>query len=81
MFCRAVSPSVSMTRQNGQPVTMVSAPVARASSVRSRLIRLPVFSSIHIRAPPAPQHSERALLRGISDSVTPVAPISSRGGE
>ena len=70
-----------MTRQNGQPVTMVSAPVARASSVRSRLIRFPIFSSIHIRAPPAPQHNDRAVFRGISVSVTPDASISSRGGE
>ena len=78
--CRAVSPSPIMIEQNGQDVTIVSAPVEMASSVRSRLIRLPTFSSIHIRAPPAPQQNDRAEFRGISASVAPVASISSRGG-
>ena len=55
-----------MTRQNGQPVAIFSAPVPSASSMRSRLIRLPIFSSIHIRAPPAPQQNERSACRGIS---------------
>jgi integrase len=42
---------------------------------------VPSFSSIHIRAPPAPQQNERLPCRGISVSVTPgSAPISSRGG-
>ena len=69
-----------MTRQNGQPVAIFSAPVPSASSMRSRLIRLPIFSSIHIRAPPAPQQNERSAFRGISVSATPDAPTSSRGG-
>ena len=68
-----------MTRQNGQPVAIFSAPVDRASSTRSRLIRRPIFSSIHIRAPPAPQQKERSACRGISVSVAPAAPTSARG--
>ncbi len=89
---RAVTPSVSMTRQNGQPVAIfcgaspllppapfAEARVSRASSTRSMLMRLPICSSIHIRAPPAPQHMERSPWRGISRSVEPDASISSRG--
>ena len=49
--------------------------------MRSRLIRFPIFSSIHIRAPPAPQHIDLAEFRGISFNVTPDASINSRGGE
>ncbi|CAB4932390.1 unannotated protein [freshwater metagenome] len=62
----AVTPSFSMTRQNGQPVAIFdgAAPfeprVSSASSTRSMLMRLPIFSSIHMRAPPAPQHMERS---------------------
>ena len=51
-------PSLSMTLQNGQPIAMRSAPVATASSVRLVLIRVPSFSSIHMRAPPAPQQND-----------------------
>ncbi|EUA15948.1 putative iron-sulfur-binding reductase domain protein [Mycobacterium xenopi 4042] len=36
-------------------------------------------SSIHIRAPPAPQQKLRSACRGISVSDAPEAPISSRG--
>ena len=94
---RAVTPSVSITRQNGQPVAIfcgassllpeaplagppfAEARVSRASSTRSMLIRLPICSSIHMRAPPAPQHMDRSPWRGISRSVEPDASISSRG--
>ncbi len=70
-----------MTRQNGQAIAIRSAPVATASAVRVLLIRVPIFSSIHMRAPPAPQQKDRSELRGISVKVTPgSAPISSRGG-
>ena len=61
--CSAVSPSDSITRQNGQPTAIWSAPVATASLVRLTLIRSPSFSSIHIRPPPAPQQKDRSLLR------------------
>jgi len=45
------------------------------------LIRVPSFSSIHIRAPPAPQQNDFSPWRGISVRVTPgSAPMSSRGG-
>ena len=73
------TPSVIITRQNGQPVAIVDAPVSSASSARSWLTRLPMCSSIHIRAPPAPQHRPRSAWRGISVSFAPDAPISSRG--
>ena len=73
------TPSVIITRQNGHPVAILEAPVSRASSTRSVLTRLPMCSSIHIRAPPAPQHRPRSACRGISVSLAPDAPISSRG--
>ena len=76
---RSSRPSLTITRQNGQPVAMVVAPVASASSTRSWFTRLPMCSSIHIRAPPAPQHIEREPWRGISVRVEPEASISSRG--
>ena len=75
-------PSESITRQNGQPTAIWSAPVPTASVVRFRLIRSPIFSSIHIRAPPAPQQKDRSLLRGISlISALGMTASSSRGGE
>ena len=74
-------PSESITRQNGQPTAIWSAPVPTASVVRFTLIREPMFSSIHIRAPPAPQQKERSLLRSISlNSVDGMTESSSRGG-
>ena len=79
--CLAVRPSLSMTRQKGQPTAIRSAPVAMASSVRLRLIREPSCSSIHMRAPPAPQQKDFSLVRSISLSSTPGrAEMSSRGG-
>ena len=69
-----------MTRQNGQPVAILSAPVATASTVRFTLMREPMLSSIHMRAPPAPQQKEVSLLRGISVNVAPgMISSSSRG--
>ena len=38
---------------------------------RFTLIRLPMFSSIHMRAPPAPQQKDRSAWRGISASSAP----------
>ena len=64
LFRATASPS--MTRQYGQEVEMVSGSSARASSIRSVLIRVPIRSSIHIRAPPAPQQNPRSLHRCIS---------------
>ena len=76
-----MSPSLSMTLQNGQPMAIRSAPVATASSVRLVLIRVPSFSSIHMRAPPAPQQKDFSPERSISRTSTPgSAPSSSRGG-
>ena len=60
------SPSEIITRQNGQPMAIRSAPVAMASSVRLVLIRVPSFSSIHMRAPPAPQQNDFSPVRSIS---------------
>jgi hypothetical protein len=79
--CLSVSPSDSMTRQNGQPTAIWSAPVAMASSVRLTLMREPIVSSIHMRAPPAPQQKDFSLLRGISVNSAPGMTLSSsRGG-
>ena len=69
-----------MTRQNGQPTAIWSAPVATASWVRFTLIREPRFSSIHMRAPPAPQQKERSELRGISANFAPGMTLSSSRG-
>ena len=78
----ALIASPSMTRQYGQAVEMVSGPVPSASSIRSMLIRLPIRSSIHIRAPPAPQQNPRSLQRCISCGRTPgTCSRISRGGE
>ncbi len=67
--------------QNGQAVEIRSASVVSASSVRSTLIRLPIFSSIHMRAPPAPQQNPRSLQRCISTVWNPgMALRISRGG-
>ena len=60
---------------------MTSAPVSRASVARLSLMRVPRVSSIHMRAPPAPQQKLRFPLRSISwASVPGSAPMSSRGG-
>src|SRR2546423_699753 len=61
-----VTPSPSMVRQNGHDAATVLAPVDNASSTRSTLMCLPIRSSIHIRAPPAPQQKERSAERSIS---------------
>src|SRR5206468_2888353 len=62
--CNPVSPSLNITRQNGHPVAIAPPPsppaccrVCTASWVRFTLMRVPIFSSIHIRAPPAPQQN------------------------
>src|SRR5437879_1795469 len=75
-----LTPSESIVRQNGQPTATVPAPVATASSTRSVLMRLPIRSSIHIRAPPAPQQNERSELRGISVTAPAARVSTSRGG-
>src|SRR5664280_904406 len=59
--CLAWTASVIMTMQNGQAVETMSGSRPSASSVRSTLIILPMRSSIHIRAPPAPQQKPRDL--------------------
>ena len=82
LACSEVSPSESITRQNGQPTAIWSAPVATASWVRLMLIRSPMFSSIHMRAPPAPQQKDFSELRGISLTSAPGRICNnSRGGE
>src|SRR4051812_42840454 len=79
--CRVVRPSDSITRQNGHATAIWSAPVATASSVRFWLMRWPIRSSIHMRAPPAPQQNDVDWLRGISANFAPgTSSISSRGG-
>jgi hypothetical protein len=75
-FAWIASPSITM--QNGHAVVTMSGSSSSASSTRSSLMRLPMRSSIHMRAPPAPQHIERSAWRGISVSVA-TAPTSSRG--
>ena len=67
----ALTASPSMTMQNGQPVVMASGSRASASSTRLELMRVPVRSSSHIRAPPAPQQKPLPLHRRISAACTP----------
>ena len=70
-----------MTRQNGQAVETMSGSRESASSTRSLLMRLPIRSSIHIRAPPAPQQKPRSLHRCISCERRPgTLSMISRGG-
>jgi len=69
--CWDVRASDSITRQNGQATAIWSAPVATASSVRLPLILVPSFSSIHIRAPPAPQQNERSKSARTSSPSSP----------
>ena len=77
----ALTASPSMTMQYGQAVEMVSGSRARASSMRSSLIRLPVLSSSHMRAPPAPQQNPLPLHRCISSAWVPgTASMMARGG-
>ena len=78
--CWAVRPSESITRQNGQPTAIWSAPVATASAVRVSLMREPIVSSIHMRAPPAPQQKDRSELRGISTNLVSGSTLSSSRG-
>ena len=77
---RLVTASLSMTEQNGQATAMVLAPVAMASSPRFLLTCVPIFSYIHMRAPPAPQQKDLSAVRPISTLVAPVASMRSRGG-
>lgn len=74
------TPPVIMTLQNGQPVAISSAPVSSACSVRNSLMREPSFSSMNMRAPPAPQQKASSRDLSISRNSTPVAWRSSRGG-
>ncbi len=70
-----------MTRQKGQAVETMSGLRERASSTRSLLTRLPMRSSIHMRAPPAPQQKPRSLWRCISSLRRPgTLAMISRGG-
>lgn len=75
----SATPSRSIVEQNGQPTATVFAPVATASSARSRLTRLPSGSSSHILEPPAPQQKDCSALRGIS-VTSEKEPSSSLGG-
>ena len=58
--------------QKGQAVATVSTPLAMISSTRLWLTRVPVFSSIHMRPPPAPQQKPFSRLRGSSTRALPV---------
>lgn len=77
---RAFTPPANMLLQNGQPVAMSVAPVARACSVRNSFMRCPIFSSMNMRAPPAPQQNASSRFLSISATCIPVDSSSSRGG-
>ena len=60
---------------------LVGAGARRPRAVRFTLIRSPMVSSIHMRAPPAPQQKDRSPLRAISvNSASGMTSSSSRGG-
>ena len=66
--------------QKGHATATRDAPVPMASCARSTFTFLPTCSSIHMRAPPAPQHMPRVPLRGISTMSMPASePITLRG--
>ena len=67
------------TRKNGHDVATVAAPVSSTWRVRSALIRVPRFSSIHMWPPPAPQQNVSLPDFSISVIDTPAAPSTSRG--
>jgi hypothetical protein len=76
----ALVPSSSMMKQKGHAVAIRVAPVDSASFERSSLTFVPTVSSIHIRAPPAPQHIPLVPLRGISTTSMPlIEPTTLRG--
>src|SRR5437762_2851370 len=62
----ALTPSSNMVTQNGQATATPLASVATASLRRLWLIRVPLFSSMNARAPPAPQQKPRSRHRGSS---------------
>src|SRR5205085_7663575 len=62
----ARTPSSNIVTQNGQPTATPLASVATASFKRLWLMRVPRFSSMNARAPPAPQQKPRSLQRGSS---------------
>ena len=76
----AFTPDTIIVLQNGQPTAISAAPVATASAARFSLMRVPKFSSMNMRAPPAPQQKPSLRFRGISTKSAPVAPNNSRGG-
>ena len=59
----------SMIEQNGQAITIVSAPVACSCSKRAWLIRLPGSCSSNSSPPPAPQQNGLSSLRTGSATV------------
>ena len=59
---------------------MRDAPVAISSRERASFTFVPTVSSIHMRAPPAPQHIPFVPLRSASTtSIPPREPITRRG--
>ena len=68
--------------KTGQAVATREAPVERASAARSSLTFVPIDSSIHMRAPPAPQHMPLVPFRGISTiSIPLIEPTTRRGAK
>src|SRR5438874_11082681 len=55
----AEMPSRNIVRQKGHAVATRGAWVRRVCSTRLWLMRVPIFSSIHMRPPPAPQQKPR----------------------
>src|SRR5262249_12594598 len=67
---RCFFPSVIITLQSGQATATVFAPVATSSSAGFTLTREPIFSSMNIRPPPAPQQKPRFRRRSGSTRST-----------
>ena len=64
----------------GQAVAITFGRVSRACSARNTLMRVPRCSSIHMRAPPAPQHIALDPLRANSSGTSCVSAPSTRRG-
>jgi hypothetical protein len=67
---RCATASPSMIGQYGQDVAITSAPCRESRRFAPRLIRLPVRSSVHIRAPPAPRQKPLVVSLGGQSAMT-----------
>ena len=61
----AFTPSLIIVKQYGHPLPIMVGFVQEVVQFVAILIRVPVFSSVHIIPPPAPQHMAFSRLRAL----------------